>query len=85
MQAKRDEYYAISLANSGTTKADTGIDVDGGLFTLFAIAFFLIGIALFGVGLLGEYIGRIYMEVRQRPRYQIATILDTTSEKNQAS
>jgi undecaprenyl-phosphate 4-deoxy-4-formamido-L-arabinose transferase len=55
---------------------------EGGLFTLFAIAFFLIGIALFGVGLLGEYIGRIYMEVRQRPRYQIATILDTTSEKN---
>lgn len=34
MQAKRDEYYAISLANSGTTKADSGIDVDGGLFTL---------------------------------------------------
>jgi undecaprenyl-phosphate 4-deoxy-4-formamido-L-arabinose transferase len=58
---------------------------EGGLFTLFAIAFFLIGIALFGVGLLGEYIGRIYMEVRQRPRYQIATILDTNSEKNQAS
>ena len=58
---------------------------EGGLFTLFAIAFFLIGIALFGVGLLGEYIGRIYMEVRQRPRYQIATILDTTTEKNQAS
>lgn len=58
---------------------------EGGLFTLFAIAFFLIGIALFGVGLLGEYIGRIYMEVRQRPRYQIATILDTQSAKNQAS
>lgn len=57
---------------------------EGGLFTLFAIAFFLIGIALFGVGLLGEYIGRIYMEVRQRPRYQIATVLDTTAEKNQA-
>jgi 3,4-dehydroadipyl-CoA semialdehyde dehydrogenase len=34
MQAKRDDYYAISLANSGTTKADSGVDVDGGLFTL---------------------------------------------------
>ncbi len=34
MQSKRDDYYAISLANSGTTKADSGIDVDGGLFTL---------------------------------------------------
>lgn len=34
LQANRDDYYAISLANSGTTKADSGIDVDGGLFTL---------------------------------------------------
>lgn len=51
----------------------------GGLFTLFAIAFFLIGIALFGIGLLGEYIGRIYGEIRKRPRYMIAAVL----EKNQ--
>ena len=48
---------------------------EGGLFTLFAIAFFLLGIALFGIGMLGEYIGRIYQEVRQRPRYLIAAIL----------
>lgn len=34
MQSKRDDYYAISLANSGTTRADSGVDVDGGLFTL---------------------------------------------------
>jgi undecaprenyl-phosphate 4-deoxy-4-formamido-L-arabinose transferase len=47
-----------------------------GLFTLFAIAFFLIGIALFGLGLLGEYVGRIYEEVRHRPRYLIRTILE---------
>jgi undecaprenyl-phosphate 4-deoxy-4-formamido-L-arabinose transferase len=47
-----------------------------GLFTLFAIAFLLIGIALFGVGLLGEYIGRIYEEVRKRPRYLINTVLE---------
>jgi undecaprenyl-phosphate 4-deoxy-4-formamido-L-arabinose transferase len=47
-----------------------------GLFTLFAIAFFLIGIALFGIGLLGEYVGRIYQEVRHRPRYLIQAILE---------
>ena len=46
-----------------------------GLFTLFAITFFLLGIALFGIGILGEYIGRIYHEVRDRPRYLIAGIL----------
>jgi undecaprenyl-phosphate 4-deoxy-4-formamido-L-arabinose transferase len=53
---------------------------EGGLFTLFAIAFFLIGLALFGIGLLGEYIGRIYHEVRDRPRYQIAAILEQEPE-----
>ena len=50
-----------------------------GLFTLFGLAFFLIGIALFGIGLLGEYVGRIYQEVRQRPRYLIAAILENQS------
>ena len=47
-----------------------------GLFTLFGIAFFLIGLTLFGVGLLGEYIGRIYQQVRHRPRYTIGAILE---------
>ena len=47
-----------------------------GLFTLFGIAFFLIGITLFGIGLLGEYIGRIYEQVRQRPRYLVQAILE---------
>ena len=52
-----------------------GPEVDG-VFTLFAIVFFMLGIALFGIGMLGEYIGRIYQEVRQRPRYLIASILE---------
>ena len=46
-----------------------------GLFTLFAIAFFFMGVILFGIGLLGEYIGRIYQQVRARPRYVVQTIL----------
>jgi undecaprenyl-phosphate 4-deoxy-4-formamido-L-arabinose transferase len=49
---------------------------EGGIFTLFAILFFMMGIALFGIGMLGEYIGRIYQEVRQRPRYLISAVLE---------
>ena len=47
-----------------------------GLFTLFAIVFFFIGILLFGIGLLGEYVGRIYQEVQRRPRFLIRAILE---------
>ncbi|WP_093376670.1 glycosyltransferase [Variovorax sp. OV329] len=49
---------------------------EGGTFTLFALLFLLMGLALFGIGLLGEYIGRIYQEVRSRPRYLISAILE---------
>ncbi|VTU22354.1 Undecaprenyl-phosphate 4-deoxy-4-formamido-L-arabinose transferase [Variovorax sp. SRS16] len=49
---------------------------EGGVFTLFALLFLLVGLALFGIGLLGEYIGRIYQEVRARPRYVINAILE---------
>ena len=45
-----------------------------GLFTLFGIMFFLVGVLLFGLGMVGEYVGRIYAQVRQRPRFVIATI-----------
>jgi undecaprenyl-phosphate 4-deoxy-4-formamido-L-arabinose transferase len=47
-----------------------------GVFTLFAIVFFLIGLALFGIGLLGEYVGRIYAQVRERPRYIVEAVLE---------
>ena len=49
---------------------------EGGVFTLFALLFLLMGLALLGVGLLGEYVGRIYQEVRSRPRYVINAILE---------
>jgi undecaprenyl-phosphate 4-deoxy-4-formamido-L-arabinose transferase len=51
-----------------------GAEVEG-LFTLFAINFFLLGVILFGIGLVGEYVGRIYQQVRGRPRYVVQTIL----------
>ena len=51
-----------------------GSEADG-LFTLFAIAFFFMGVILFGIGLVGEYVGRIYQQVRARPRYVVATVL----------
>jgi undecaprenyl-phosphate 4-deoxy-4-formamido-L-arabinose transferase len=42
-----------------------------GVFTLFAVLFFFVGAQFLAFGLLGEYIGRIYQEVRDRPRYVI--------------
>src|SRR2546430_11081335 len=44
--------------------------------TLFRSQFFLTGIVLFGVGLVGEYVGRIYQQVRHRPRYLVEAVLE---------
>lgn len=46
-----------------------------GIFTLFAILFLFVGIQMFGIGLIGEYIGRIYTDVRARPAFFIDRIL----------
>jgi undecaprenyl-phosphate 4-deoxy-4-formamido-L-arabinose transferase len=43
------------------------------------LQFFLIGIMLFGVGLVGEYVGRIYQQVRHRPRYLVQAVLEKDS------
>lgn len=45
-----------------------------GVFTLFAILFVFIGILILAVGMVGEYVGRIYLEVRRRPTYRIRAI-----------
>ena len=50
-----------------------------GVFTLFAISFFLMGVILFGIGLLGEYVGRIYQQVRGRPRYVVQAVLEEST------
>jgi undecaprenyl-phosphate 4-deoxy-4-formamido-L-arabinose transferase len=56
-----------------------GPEVEG-VFTLFAILFFFVGLQILALGLIGEYIGRIYMEVRRRPRYVIREVLGKRSE-----
>ncbi len=51
-----------------------------GVFTLFAILYFLVGIGIMGLGIIGEYVGRIYKEVRRRPRFIIRSIHEEINE-----
>lgn len=50
-----------------------GPEVEG-IFTLFAILFFLLGVVITGLGIVGEYVGRIYQQIRSRARFRIRTI-----------
>lgn len=45
-----------------------------GVFTLFAVLFAFIGAQFVGLGLLGEYIGRMYQDARGRPRYFVQEV-----------
>ena len=47
-----------------------------GVFTLFAILYFLVGVGIMGLGVIGEYIGRIYQEVRRRPRFLVRDVYE---------
>ena len=51
-----------------------------GVFTLFAILYFLVGIGIMGLGIIGEYIGRIYKEVRRRPRFVIRKVYERVDD-----
>ena len=51
-----------------------GPQEEGALWTLFAILFFFIGMIFLALGLIGEYAGRIYLEVRGRPTYIVRKI-----------
>ena len=53
-----------------------------GIFTLFAILFIFIGAQFVAMGLLGEYIGRIYHDVRGRPRYFVRRIVGRSSSEH---
>ena len=47
-----------------------------GVFTLFGIVFFLLSVAMIGIGLIGEYVGRTYQVVRARQRYHVKEVLE---------
>ena len=48
-----------------------------GVFTLLAIVIFLLSVAMVGIGIIGEYVGRTYQVVRARQRYHVKEILET--------
>ena len=81
---------AIGVATSALSMATAVVLVVGrliyghewavsGVFTLFAVLFALLGVLLFAIGLLGEYVGRIYMEVRHRPRFIVREVIRSDS------
>jgi polyisoprenyl-phosphate glycosyltransferase len=58
-------FYFIAKRLLGVETATTGFT------TLVSLVTFLGGVQLIGIGILGEYLGRVYDEVKQRPIYLI--------------
>lgn len=53
-----------------------------GIFTMFSILFVFIGAQFAGMGLLGEYIGKIHLNARGRPQFYIQDVLTETENKD---
>ena len=69
--------WSVLLALCGETVA--------GWASMTCIICFVSGVQLVGIGVLGEYIGKIYLEVKERPRYIISERTDNTGKKNSVS
>ena len=54
-----------------------------GVFSLFSVLFMFIGAEFLALGLLGEYIGRINKQVKDRPIFVIENVIDNTEEKKE--
>ena len=66
-----DAFFAVVLFGH---RLIYGPQQEGALWMLFAVLFFLVGLMFLALGLLGEYVGRIYIEVRRRPNYIVHAI-----------
>jgi len=56
--------------------AGAPLDTLGTFWDRDILQFFLTGTVLFGLGVVGEYVGRIYQQVRHRPRYLVQAVLE---------
>ena len=65
--------YFVVIANRIVAGEVNGLRV---IWDRDILTFILIGIVLFGLGLVGEYVGRIYQQVRERPRYLVQAVLE---------
>lgn len=72
-----DILYVLYMLVQITIK---GIDVPG-YFTTIAAILLVGGLQLFFMGIIGEYIGRIYYEVKRRPHYIVAKTANFEKEK----
>lgn len=52
-----------------------------GVFTLFAILFFMVSVAIVGIGLIGEYVGRTFQIIQKRPRYILKQLYESKNLK----
>jgi dolichol-phosphate mannosyltransferase len=61
-------------------KLTIGLDPPG-FATLIVAVFFLAGIQLITIGVIGEYVGRIFEEVKQRPLYVLRRVTGDRSQR----
>ena len=57
-------------------------NTDSGWTSLILSIWFIGGIQLLSIGVIGQYIGKIYKEVKRRPKFNIETVLDDNNKNN---